>query len=445
MHNSETVSTLPKPQPQPSEEAPANALRIWAISEYYFPNFSGAAIQAHRILGALVNRGHQVCVLTTADQDAKVLAGKQVRVDGLQVKYLPVLRRFSWRWLPFGRSLVRSVNELFRRVSFDCRVLFHLMRHGRRNDIVQFYVVGELTRLVIAYANLRGMKPVIQISLCGADDPLAIKSSFLGISSRLTKSCFFAVHRVISLSSALLNSCREFGLPDRQLQQIPNGVDAQRFKGAEPETRDQICKRLKLDPQKQFVVFVGSAIHRKGIDVVIPAFIELAEYNPNVDLLIVGPCDFSDHTRHPIERKRLVDELREKLDRFHLADRVHWVGEVEDVDLYLRVASVFFFPTRREGLPNALAEAMASQLPAVASQIEGVTTDLVASGVHGILVDGYEPTQYAEALREIFADDEKRHLMSRAARQRIEREFELSHIAARYEGLYNDLVGNECR
>ena len=58
MHNSETVSTLPKPQPQPSEEAPANALRIWAISEYYFPNFSGAAIQAHRILGALVNRGH---------------------------------------------------------------------------------------------------------------------------------------------------------------------------------------------------------------------------------------------------------------------------------------------------------------------------------------------------------------------------------------------------
>ena len=302
MHNSETVSTLPKPQPQPqpSEEAPANALRIWAISEYYFPNFSGAAIQAHRILGALVNRGHQVCVLTTADQDAKVLAGKQVRVDGLQVKYLPVLRRFSWRWLPFGRSLVRSVNELFRRVSFDCRVLFHLMRHGRRNDIVQFYVVGELTRLVIAYANLRGMKPVIQISLCGADDPLAIKSSFLGISSRLTKSCFFAVHRVISLSSALLNSCREFGLPDRQLQQIPNGVDAQRFKGAEPETRDQICKRLKLDPQKQFVVFVGSAIHRKGIDVVIPAFIELAEYNPNVDLLIVGPCDFSDHTRHPI-------------------------------------------------------------------------------------------------------------------------------------------------
>ena len=65
MHNSETVSTLPKPQPQPSEEAPANALRIWAISEYYFPNFSGAAIQAHRVLGALVNRGHQVCVLTT--------------------------------------------------------------------------------------------------------------------------------------------------------------------------------------------------------------------------------------------------------------------------------------------------------------------------------------------------------------------------------------------
>ena len=88
---------------------------------------------------------------------------------------------------------------------------------------------------------------------------------------------------------------------------------------------------------------------------------------------------------------------------------------------------------------------MASQLPAVASQIEGVTTDLVTSCLHGILIDGYEPTQYAEALREIFADDEKRHLMSRAARQRIEREFELSHIAARYEGLYNGLVGNECR
>ncbi|MDG2380244.1 MAG: glycosyltransferase family 4 protein [Pirellulaceae bacterium] len=438
--------TLAGPTPDALDEmqtsSPKNekVFRIWAVSEYYFPNFSGAAIQAHQILDRLAQQGHQIQVLTMADQAARKLAGRQMEVDRIKVNYLSVLNRSSLRWLPIGKVRIRSLNELFRRASFDLKVLWKLVWQGRRGDIVQFYVIGELTRLVMLFASLRGMHTVIQISLCGADDPCSIRSSVMGLSARMMRSCFYTAGRIVGLSTALTKSCLDFGLSRKAVSRIPNGVALEKFQSSLSDDRDQLCDRLFLNPDQRYVVFVGSAIYRKGIDVVVATFIELASERHDVDLLIVGPCDFGDRTRHGAERHELVTHLKASLQDRKLSDRVHWLGEVNDVIDYLRVSEVFFFPTRREGLPNVVAEAMAAELPVITSFIDGVTTDLVESGIHGRLVHGHHPLHYLDALRELFRDEEKRTLMGLAAAQRAKREFDLTRIARQYEALYNGLL-----
>lgn len=421
--------------------------RIWAVTEYYHPNFSGAAIQSHRILSRLAARGSDVCVWTAADQAARQLAAAPLQLDGVRIEYLPVIRRRTWDCLaawPCGQRAAVSLNRLLRGLSFHVRLAWRLLRRGRRYDVLQFYIVDDFTWLVIAAARLRGVQTVIQISLLGADDPLSFRPSLLGLSTAIKRSCFHRVDRVIGLSQALTRSCELAGIDPHRVVRIPNGVDLQQFA---PAGTDQaaIRRHLGLDPQRRYLVFVGSAIHRKGIDVLIAAFIAGAGPTPDVELLIVGPCDFSDRTRHAPARQHLVEQLRDRLRRHGLAERVHWIGQVENVQQYLQAADLFFFPTRREGLPNALAEAMACGLPVLASCLDGITTDLVRDGREGRLIAGHEPADYARALRELLGDSALLAQMGRSARRRIEDQFALDGIVERYAVLYRELAEQKNR
>ena len=113
---------------------------------------------------------------------------------------------------------------------------------------------------------------------------------------------------------------------------------------------------------------------------------------------------------------------------------------MENVQQYLQAADLFFFPTRREGLPNALAEAMACGLPVLASRLEGITTDLVRDGQEGRLIAGHESADYAQALRELLGDSAPLAQMGRSARRRIEDQFALDGIVERYAVLYRELA-----
>ena len=413
---------------------------IWAITEYYQPNFSGAAIQAHRILSRLAAQGYPVHVLAAADQAARHLAGQQRHADGVWIHYLPVTQRRSWSQLPNVpplRPWVRSANNMVRDGSFHHQLRRTLLKLAHDGDVLQWYVVGEFTGSVIRLAKKRGWRNVIQISLIGADDPSSFRAKFLGISTALKRRCFHQADRIVGLSRALTDSCLRARIPPDRVLRIPNGVALTQF--SPTANKSQPREALGLDTQRRYLVFVGSAIDRKGIDVAISAFIRLAAAIDDVDLLIVGPCDFHDTTRHDSSRQQLVNTLRENLIAAGCSDRVHWVGQVQNVVDYLHAADLFFFPTRREGLPNAMAEAMASGLPVVASQLEGITTDLVDDHVEGRLIPGHDPQDYAHALIDLCAHAGQLEQMGKAARQRIEREFDLELIVRRYAQLYDQL------
>ena len=283
------------------------------------------------------------------------------------------------------------------------------------------------------------MHPVIQVSLLGADDPMSFRPSLLGLSTALKRACFHRVDKVIGLSCALTQRCTMAGVEPQKIVRIPNGVDLQQFVPA-PLPKPELRRRLRLSPQRRYVVFVGSALLRKGIDVVISAFIDGCAPWDDVDLLVVGPCDFSDRTRHDPARQKLVDHLRGRLTDRGMASRVHWVGQVDNVQEYLQAADLFFFPTRREGLPNALAEAMACGLPTLASHLEGITTDLIRDGQEGRLIAGHDAADYAAALQELLRQPARMAEMGRAARRRIEDHFALEGVVERYAQLYRSLA-----
>jgi glycosyltransferase involved in cell wall biosynthesis len=123
-----------------------------------------------------------------------------------------------------------------------------------------------------------------------------------------------------------------------------------------------------------------------------------------------------------------------------IADRVTFLGWQEREELVKKYnhANLFLFPSRHEGMPNALLEAMASGLPAIASRIAG-NEELVLDGQTGLLFPAEDVPALRDALRALLTDASRRKAMGAAARARVEKGFAWSQVAEKYLSLLSAL------
>jgi glycosyltransferase involved in cell wall biosynthesis len=139
----------------------------------------------------------------------------------------------------------------------------------------------------------------------------------------------------------------------------------------------------------------------------------------------------------------LGGEIRARIARYGLASRVrlHGPRTRDEIVRLLGSADVFALasvPTRagkREGIPVVLMEAMASELPVVASRLSGIP-ELVEHGVSGLLAPPGDAAAFAEALAVLAGDPSRRAAMGRAGRERVQRDFDLGRNAATLAELF---------
>jgi glycosyltransferase involved in cell wall biosynthesis len=124
-----------------------------------------------------------------------------------------------------------------------------------------------------------------------------------------------------------------------------------------------------------------------------------------------------------------------------IAGRVHLLGLRDDVDRVLSAADVFVHPSRSEGLPLAILEAMASGLPIVATRVGGVP-EAVIDGVTGLLVPPGDPAALARAIRRVLDSGDRGAGLAHEGRARAEQEFSVDAMAQRYCDLYETLTGS---
>ena len=198
---------------------------------------------------------------------------------------------------------------------------------------------------------------------------------------------------VIAVSKAIEDKIKRMtGLTPRRLRQIPcAGFDPSVFSPARKGTK---CPDGKLPADAHLVVFVGLLVPIKGVEFLIAAWAELQRRNqlrPADWLIIVGdgPC------RNDLER-----QARD----VGVADRIRFVGSIPQTQVarWIGAATVLCLPSRNEGTPNVVVEALASGIPVVASKVGGIP-DLIREGENGMLVPPTEPLPLADALAESMA------------------------------------------
>ncbi|HYM82216.1 MAG TPA: glycosyltransferase family 4 protein [Candidatus Limnocylindria bacterium] len=172
------------------------------------------------------------------------------------------------------------------------------------------------------------------------------------------------------------------------------------------------------------VLCIGTLHEVKGQTYLIEACRQLAERGHQVACHLIGDGE---------DQQQLVRQARQA----GIADRVHFLGRLDqrEVREALRRADVLAAPSvpthngRREGIPVALMEGMASGVPSVGSRISGIP-ELIEDGESGLLVEPRDAKGLADALERLLRDPQLRRRLGAAGRAKVEREFDLRKSAA---------------
>jgi glycosyltransferase involved in cell wall biosynthesis len=285
-----------------------------------------------------------------------------------------------------------------------------------------------------AAAHLSGRRIVEKMTSLGWDDPVSIRSRPLG---RWLSAGIRGADRIVAVTPALRERCLQAGVPGEKIETIPNGVDTQRFAPVDVAGQRAARVKLGLPLGAQIVTFIGFWSAEKGPDVVFGAWRQ-ARRATGLDtaLVYVGSTD----PQHAEVDRARVQSVRERIAADGLGDRVMFVEQTHDVAGYLQASDIFAVPSSREGLSNALLEAMSCGLPCVVAAIPGVTDSVIEHGVNGLIVPPRDEEALAGALKPLLNDDSLRRTIGERARATIVERYAIQAVAARYYAMYEELA-----
>lgn len=391
-------------------------MKVLMVTGAYHPEISSGGLQSAMMARALRGRA-DIRVLTTALDPT---APRRASVDQVEVTRIHVrIGNPLWQL----RALLIMAAELYRLV--------------RWCDVIHVHGVSAKNVLVTAVAKLIGRPVVLSLHTMGADTPDAIKRT-----GTLAWWSFRSAARYLAVSPALMQASLDAGVDPRRIRHLPNGIDTDRFTPASAEERRALRRSLNVDIDAPVVVFVGYFSHDKQPRVLFDAWMRLRdEHAIDSTLCFVGAHQSAYFEVDPT----IADGIRRDATARGRAGRLILAGPVHDVERYLRLADVFVLPSRREGLPVALMEAMACGLPCVASQLPGATDVLIEDGVSGVLLPAGDVPAFAAAIASVLNAGARAAVMGAAARQIILARFATATIARQWLACYDELAGNARR
>lgn len=327
-------------------------------------------------------------------------------------RMIPALEAFSFDYPDQQRTSTR-----FNRVSWIIQLHRFLKRKTSHFDIIHFHVLWWGSLLIARWAKAKRIPCIYESVLLDADNPSSVRAENLG---GLKLKFLRSFSGIVAISEFLAQDYLDHGFTTDQVFTLMNSVDIDLFR---PQTGDkekrEIRDKYHLPRNGKILIFVGSLIARKGVDILIDAFVKVSGQCAELYLLLVGPRDIK---QNPSLDERFVQDLEQKLADNGLAERVRFLGLVREhqelAEIY-RASDIFTFPSRREGLGNVVLEAMSSGLPVITSDLP-VLERVIKDGVNGLVIPMDDSESLAQVIIKIYENEELAKELGNAARTYIE-------------------------
>lgn len=247
-----------------------------------------------------------------------------------------------------------------------------------------------------------------------------------GASARLAR-------RFHAVSNSTADACiRRLRIPADRVDVIPRGRDRARL-GTRSEDRTLRTRRLLgVAPVQPIVLAVSRQEPQKSLETLIDAMPTVLADVPDVILLIAGP------------EGRSTPELRQAVERSRVGASVRFLGSRDDVADLLCAADVFVLPSIREGLPGAVLEAMAMEVPVVASDLPEIR-EAVPSDEFAWLVAPGDIPGFAGAIADAISDPSTSRVKAANASHRFKECFDIKVVCEAMIGFYRKALASSSR
>ncbi len=379
---------------------------VLMFSPQFRPIVGGAERQAEKLARTLVRKGTRVTVLTPRFAAESPVYEEDAGVAIHRFPLFDLCKRF-----PRARGL-GPLNLLLIRA----QVMRAMNRHLQGVDVVHTHIASPLTAFAMQAAKRRRVPVLCKLATTGIRTDLGNLVA-IGIGGHaLAQSMIRNLNRWVATTQAVADSLVRWRVPPERITCIPNGVDLPVLNNALGKTGE--ARRF---------LYLGRMARtaQRDIPTLIRAFDRLAAQSPEVELALVGDGDLYQETAY------LVSQCRHR-------DRIQLPG-LQEPEPWLCWADCFVLPSRREGLSNALLEAMAHGLPCIANDIPP-NKEVLADGAAGILVTVGDEDHLFSVMQRMADDGAHADAMRAAALSRVRSHYGIESVATRYLSLYEELI-----
>lgn len=240
----------------------------------------------------------------------------------------------------------------------------------------------------------------------------------------LDRVCLPRYELVICVSEDLRQRCLACGVPPTRCVLVENGIDTTEFRRR--SSLQESKARFGVPAGRSVIGAVGRLSPEKGFDVLLRAVARLRQQGADLELWIIG-----EGTDRPRLEALIADMAAQPWARL--------LGYRTDLRELYQSMDVFALSSYREGLPNVLLEAMALEVPVVATQIAGIP-QLVQQGENGLLVAPGDIDGLAQAIGQLLADREQAKQLRQAGRRTVETRFSFAVRMRKIRALYDALL-----
>jgi glycosyltransferase involved in cell wall biosynthesis len=367
-------------------------MKIALLTEKYTPDIGGLAISTGRLGQLLSSNGDQVRVFA-ATPHLPPSEKRTLNPDGISVTRFGTRKRLDDTLVDW----IDLIIEEHRREPFDLLQGYFLPQAG----------------FIAAYAGKYLNIPSV-VSIRGNDIERAAfdPSKFSHV-----------MYALQNASAVTTNACelarKAKAFVDREIFVIPNGIDTELFQPREKnkelaKSLGLVGKGIKNEKTAPVIGFAGELREKKGLKSLLHAYAQINKKQPST-LLIVGEVRSG-------EDKQAFEQFQQAIPNSKLI--VTGMISHKDMPSYYALMDVFVHPSLRDGMPNALLEAMACEKAVIATRAGGIM-DVIESGKNGMLVNVNDPDTLAESILQLLSQPEKHRAISQSARQTVLHQFTL--------------------
>ncbi|MBR1859485.1 MAG: glycosyltransferase family 4 protein, partial [Selenomonadaceae bacterium] len=278
-------------------------------------------------------------------------------------------------------------------------------------DVDVFYIIGTPKFAIWAILFAKLFNKPVTLALTG-------KAEIFDRNKNWRNKIFSKCNAYIATTHEIQHGFIELGGIDaNKVNVLAHGIDTNKYPKSNKKLKRELKVKHNLDTDTKVLLFCARVVINKGIDTVMKFWQTIHDNMPAAKLFVVGGG-----------RTEIIAELKELSKQ--LDDSIMVVGEVDKPQEYYQMADVYVFPSRHEGLPTSLIEAMSSGLPAVVSDIGGCD-DLIFDDDTGYRVYSEDANGFAEKILMLFNDDKLRQSLGDNAAEYVRVHCDYSEVIPR--------------